>query len=125
MHALADAANKNLPDRIFGLLSTKGKHIYFPSQGILGQSAQARGRAINATIGIALEEDGSPMHLPGLGDLLTVDPRDAFPYAPSYGKPDLRDRWQTLIREKNPSLRPVELSRPVVTNALTLSLIHI
>ena len=62
------------------------------------------------------------MHLPGLDALFNIDARDAFPYAPSYGKPALRDRWRTLIREKNPSLENVDLSRPVVTNALTHAL---
>ncbi|MEE2786324.1 MAG: aminotransferase class I/II-fold pyridoxal phosphate-dependent enzyme [Myxococcota bacterium] len=122
MHPLARASNEQLPDRIYRLLSEKGRQIYFPSAGILGQSAEARGRRINATIGIALEDDGSPMHLPGIDALFNIDARDAFPYAPSYGKPALRDQWLTLLRSKNPHLHHIELSRPVVTNALTHAL---
>ena len=98
MHALAEEANAALPERICAMLSNKGKKIFFPSKGILGQSAEAKGRKINATIGIALEDDGSPMRLPGLESQIEVEPKDAFPYGPSYGKPQLRDRWQGMIR---------------------------
>ena len=59
---------------------------------------------------------------PGIDALFNLDARDAFPYAPSYGKPELRDSWLKLMREKNPSLANVEISRPVVTNALTHAL---
>jgi len=122
MHALAEEANAALPERICAMLSNKGKKIFFPSKGILGQSAEAKGRKINATIGIALEDDGSPMRLPGLESQIEVEPKDAFPYAPSYGKPQLRDRWQGMIREKNPALGDTMISRPVVSQALTHAL---
>lgn len=108
--------------RVLEMLSARGRAIYFPSRGILGQSAEARGRRINATIGIALEDDGSPLCLPGVASRLDLDPRDAFPYAPSFGKPELRDRWQAMIRAKNPSLGDAPISRPVVTAALTHAL---
>ncbi len=122
MHPLAQESNAALPERISAMLSNKGKKIFFPSKGILGQSAEAKGRKINATIGIALEDDGSPMRLAGLESQIEVEPKDAFPYAPSYGKPQLRDRWQGMIREKNPSLGDTLISRPVVSQALTHAL---
>ena len=83
MHPLAEESNANLPERIRALLSKKGREIFFPSKGILGQSAEAKGKRINATIGIALEDDGSPMRLPGLAEQVDVAPADVFPYAPS------------------------------------------
>lgn len=119
MNPLAEALNAALPESIVRSLSSKGRTAFFPSGGILGQAAQARGRRINATIGIALEESGAPMRLEGLDSLFQIDGSDAFPYAPSFGKPGLRDRWQAMLREKNPSLVDSNLSRPVVTGALT------
>jgi hypothetical protein len=43
------------------MLSPKGQRAYFPSRGILGQRAEAKDATINATIGTAFEEDGSPL----------------------------------------------------------------
>lgn len=103
-------------------LSAKGRAAFFPSKGILAQAADARGKAINATIGVALEDDGSPLTLDCVGDQVRLPAKDAVLYAPSYGKPALRDRWQRMIREKNPSLGEAAISRPVVTAALTHAL---
>ena len=119
MHSLAIQANERLPERILGLLSSKGAQIYFPKAGILGQSAAARGRRINGTMGIALDESGRPMHLRGLNDPVSLDPVDVFPYASSYGKPALRRRWLEMLHEKNPDLAEIPITTPVVTNALT------
>ncbi|MBC8553836.1 MAG: aminotransferase class I/II-fold pyridoxal phosphate-dependent enzyme [Candidatus Brocadiales bacterium] len=104
---------------VLNMLSVRGKGIFFPKKGILGQSAEAKGKEINATIGIALEEDGSPLRLGCIDDLIDVEPAAAFPYAPSFGRPDLRSNWKAMIYEKNPSLQGTEISSPVVTCALT------
>jgi aspartate/methionine/tyrosine aminotransferase len=101
------------------MLSTRGRAIYFPKKGILAQTADAKGKDINATIGIALEEDLTPMRLKPIAKLIKkISPEDAFSYAPSFGRPDLREKWREMIYEKNPSLQ-AEISLPVVTNALT------
>lgn len=109
---------------VYELLSEKGKAIYYPSKGILAQGAAASGKEINATIGTAYEDDGTPMVLPGLANLLKIDSKDAFPYAPSQGVNTLRTKWLELIREKNPSLGESPVSLPVaacgVTNALSI-----
>ena len=109
---------------VYDLLSKKGRAIYYPSKGILAQGAAAKGKEINATIGTAYEDDGTPMVLPGLANLLKIDSKDAFPYAPSQGVNILRTKWQELIREKNPSLGNGPVSLPVatcgVTNALSI-----
>ena len=121
INPLAEELNKILKDNnetIFNLLSDRGRAIYFPKNGILGQSAEAKGKKINATIGIALEDDGTPVCLKSISDLVHLDPKEVFPYAGSYGKPELRKKWQELIKLKNPSLA-CEISFPVVTNALT------
>lgn len=119
MHPLAAELEARLTPPVRAMLSTRGREIYFPSKGILGQAAEAKGAAINATIGIALEEDGSPMRLPGLEERVNLPPGDVFSYAPSYGKPALRERWRTMIRDKNPSLGGAPISLPIVTSALT------
>ncbi|MFH0874617.1 MAG: aminotransferase class I/II-fold pyridoxal phosphate-dependent enzyme [archaeon] len=103
---------------IYDLLSEKGKAIYFPKEGILAQSAQAKGKKINATIGAAIEDDGTPMRLSTISKYIGIDPKDAFSYAGSYGKPELRTAWKNLIYKKNPSLK-ANVSEPVVTCALT------
>lgn len=103
------------------LLSERGLRAYFPHHGILGQGVDAKGCAINATLGTAKEDDGSPLHLKCLSELLDIPPA-AFLYAPSFGLPELRKHWAEAQLQKNPSLAEVPHSLPVVTNALTHAL---
>ncbi|MBN2612686.1 MAG: aminotransferase class I/II-fold pyridoxal phosphate-dependent enzyme [Bacteroidales bacterium] len=107
---------------LFEMLSDRGKNIFFPKKGILGQTADAKGKKINATIGAAVEDDGSPMRFRSIEKLLNISPSLAFPYAPSFGRPEIRKKWKEMIYEKNPSLKGIEISLPVVTNALTHAL---
>lgn len=104
---------------IYDLLGEKGKTAFFPKSGILSQSAQANGKKIDATIGIATEDDGTPMRLNSLASSINLGAERVFPYASSYGRPDLRAKWQEHIYEKNPLLKGKPISLPVVTNALT------
>ncbi len=104
---------------VFDLLSQRGKEIYFPKKGILAQSAEAAKAGINATIGTAVEDDGSPMRLESIASKVNLKPDRIFLYAPSYGRPDIRAEWKKMIYKKNPSLAGAEISLPVVTNALT------
>ncbi len=106
-------------EKIYEMLSDKGRAIFFPKKGILAQTAEAKGKRLNATIGIALEEDGSPMRLKSIAKKIRLKPEDVFPYAPSFGKKELREKWKEMMFEKNPSLKGKEISLPVVTNALT------
>jgi len=120
----ANSIIKKQNPAVYELLSRRGKAIYYPAKGILAQGAAATGKEINATIGTAYEDDGSPMVLPGLSGLLNIASKDAFPYAPSQGVKNLRTKWQELIREKNPSLGNHPVSLPVaacgVTNSLSI-----
>ncbi len=109
----------NKSETIFSLLSKKGKRIYFPKKGILAQAAEAKGKKINATIGEAVEDDGTPMRLPSIEKGVNLKPAQVFPYAPSFGRPDLREKWKALLPVKNPSLAGKEISLPVVSSALT------
>jgi aspartate/methionine/tyrosine aminotransferase len=101
------------------LLSAKGREIFFPRLGILAQSAAAKGKRINATIGIAVEDDGSPMRFPSIASLVKLPPDRVFPYAPSEGRPDMRKKWQEALYRKNPGLSGRAVSLPVTTLALT------
>jgi len=122
MNPQAEELNKIIQGKssvVFELLSERGKEIYFPKKGILAQSAEASKARINATIGTAVEDDGSPMRLEAIASKVSLKPSQIFPYAPSYGRPDIRATWKKMIYKKNPSLGNTEISLPVVTNALT------
>jgi len=103
---------------VFELLSDRGKQIFFPHEGILGQTAEAKGTKLNATIGMACEDDGSVMALDTIAQNISIDKGDVFPYAPSFGKKEVRKKWKEMMLKKNPSLQ-TKISLPVVTSALT------
>ena len=117
MNPLAKLLNQTLGP-VADMLSPAGKRLYFPYGGILGQGAEAKKCAINATIGMAFEEDGSPLVMKCFSSKVNLD-RKAFLYAGSFGMPALRETWKKLQIKKNPSLKDVTYSNPVVTNALT------
>jgi len=117
MNALALKLNRALgPAAAF--LSPAGKRMYFPYGGILGQGAEAKSCVINATIGMAFEDDGTPLVMKCFSDRTTLGDR-AFLYAGSFGLPKLREIWKRLQVKKNPGLKDKAYSQPVVTNALT------
>jgi aspartate/methionine/tyrosine aminotransferase len=101
------------------MLAARGKAIFFPKLGVLSQSAEAAGKDINATIGIALEDDGAPVALPSVAKELNLPLNEAFPYAPSPGRPDIRKLWREMLLKKNPGLAGRSFGQPVVTAALT------
>jgi aspartate/methionine/tyrosine aminotransferase len=109
------AANRH----VYAMLSEKGKNIFFPKRGILAQTAEASGKAINATIGTALEDNATPMCLESLWKQLNLQKKNIFSYAPSPGRPEIRAIWKEMLYKKNPSLAGKEVSLPVVTSALT------
>ena len=117
MNKLASELNETLGVAA-GFLSAAGKRMYFPYGGILGQGAEARGSQINATIGMAFEEDGSALVMDCFQKEINL-PKSAFLYIGSFGLPKLREQWKKMQIEKNPSLNGVAFSTPVVTNALT------
>ena len=124
MNPLAQQLNETLKSEspnVYAMLSTLGKAIYFPKEGILSQSAEAKTKAtkFNATIGIATE-GGQPMHLKVIQETLSAyNPKDIYEYAPPAGKPELRAAWRTKMIKDNPSLELKSFGNPVVTNALT------
>jgi aspartate/methionine/tyrosine aminotransferase len=122
MNPQAEELNKIIQEKssvVYELLSERGKEIYFPKKGILAQSAEAGKARINATIGTAVEDDGTPMRLESIASKVDLKPEKMFLYAPSFGRPDIRAEWKKMIYRKNPSMEGAEISLPVVTNALT------
>ncbi|MEK3791519.1 aminotransferase class I/II-fold pyridoxal phosphate-dependent enzyme [Paenibacillus sp. FSL R7-0204] len=124
MNPLAGQLNDSIKagnEHVYDMLSSLGKAIYFPKEGILSQSAEATAHAkkYNATIGIATE-NGLPMHLGVIQDKLSAyNPKDLYSYAPPAGKPELRSVWREKMLRENPSLEGKSFSNPIVTNALT------
>jgi aspartate/methionine/tyrosine aminotransferase len=121
MNALAEELNRALAGSAAErLLSDLGRRMYFP-KGIVSQSAEADQKAhrFNATIGMAFE-GGEPMILDSIrAGLPTLSPREAVAYAPTAGVAALRARWRAELDRKNPSLRGVACSLPVVVPGLT------
>jgi aspartate/methionine/tyrosine aminotransferase len=106
---------------VFEMLSELGKRIYFPSKGILSQSAEAKKLATkyNASIGTALES-GEAMYLSSVMDQVSgFSPDDALLYAPSPGLPELRELWRQKNLHDNPDLQGVPCSLPLVSNGLS------
>ncbi|MHA7964345.1 aminotransferase class I/II-fold pyridoxal phosphate-dependent enzyme [Paenibacillus sp. CAU 1782] len=124
MNPLAQQLNETLQKEnphVYDMLSRLGKDIYFPKEGILSQSAEAKSKAnkFNATIGIATE-GGQPMHLKLIQDTLSAyNPKDIYEYAPPAGKPELRSAWRAKMVKDNPGLEGKSYGNPIVTNALT------
>lgn len=127
MNPLAEQLNATIESEaphLMEMLSSLGRRFYFPSKGILSQSAEAKKRAykFNATIGTALE-GGHAMHLNCLTSQLPgISPDDALLYAPSPGNPLLREAWREKDLHDNPDLRGKPASLPVVTAGLSHAL---
>ncbi|MDR2798946.1 MAG: aminotransferase class I/II-fold pyridoxal phosphate-dependent enzyme [Treponema sp.] len=121
MNYLADELNSLLDGTVAGrLLSPLGRRLYFP-QGIIAQSAEAKQKAHkgNATIGMAYHQ-GKPLMLSAIGDQLPrLKPEEAVVYAPTAGIQEARRVWKHRILQYNPSLRPENMSLPVVVPGIT------
>jgi aspartate/methionine/tyrosine aminotransferase len=105
---------------VYQMLSDLGRELYFP-KGILSQTAEAKRQATryNATIGIA-REGNQVMYLPSvMRHFSAISPDEVFPYAPSFGKPELRRRWREEMFSKNASLGSKSSSLPLVTSGIT------
>ncbi len=121
MNILAEELNSILEGSIVDdLMSGFGRRFFFP-KGIVAQSAEAKKKAtrFNATVGMATS-NGKPMFLNSVKDQISeLSVVDVFPYAPTPGVLELRNRWRQEMDEKNPSLAGKETSVPLVTSGLT------
>jgi aspartate/methionine/tyrosine aminotransferase len=115
----AKELNKEIGKTPFlALLSKTGKGMYFPRNGFVQQSLDAAGKSINATAGVANEDDGSVMHLALMGEKVSFPPEKAFSYSPSSGNAELRGLWKKSMLRKSPSIRQ-DISNPIVTCGIT------
>lgn len=125
VHPLAAELNDILASEnpgVFSMLSTRGRAAYFPKHGILSQAAEADGARYNATIGIALDDDLSPMRLAAIAEGAAVPPVEAFPYASAFGNATLRAAWRARMMANNPTLKPADATMPVATAGMTHAL---
>lgn len=121
MNTIAQELNAVLEGTVvYYLFSDFGKRFYFP-KGIVAQSAEAKKKAtlFNATVGMATA-GGVPMYLDSVKQQVPeLKPAEMFPYAPTPGVLELREKWREEMDRKNPSLKGKRTSLPLVTSGLT------
>jgi len=121
MNSIAQELNSVLEGTVVSdLLSEFGKRFYFP-KGIVAQSAEAKKKAhrFNATVGMATSK-GVPMYMESVKEQVpTLSASEMFPYAPTPGVLELREKWREEMDVKNPSLKGKLTSLPLVTSGLT------
>jgi aspartate/methionine/tyrosine aminotransferase len=123
MNPIAKELNQHIDKgngHLTAMMSQVGRQLFFP-KGILTQSAEAKEKAgrFNATAGIAMEK-GKTMRLGSVMQMIEgLRPSEALTYASSFGLLDLRRLWQSMLFEKNPSLKAHPISLPVVTCGIT------
>jgi len=108
---------------LFRALSPLGRRVYFPPD-VPAQSAEARGKEINGTIGQITDGRGGAVPLPtlagALAGLSSEDLSRALLYSPVEGIPEVRQRWRAWQRRGVAEGIPSSL--PLVTAGLTHSL---
>jgi len=133
MRDLQAEINASLEDgapALFRALSPLGRRAYFPPD-IPAQGAQARGKALNGTIGQITDGRGTAVPLPelaaALSGLSAEDRNQALLYSPIEGMPEVRKLWREWQRRHRPqgpegSSDSVPSSLPLVTAGLTHAL---
>ena len=106
---------------VWEMLSAYGRRVRFLSNGVLGQTAEARANAytFNATLGEA-RENGAGMYLRTIQRKLGAFlPDEIYPYAPPGGLLPLRQTWREKGLRENPMLSAESIGLPVVCAGLT------
>lgn len=113
----ADAVIEAASPALWAALSPLGRKVRQPANFLPLQTAEARGKPFNATIGQITDGHGRAVPLPtmasalaGLGD---AERSQAFLYSPVEGLASLRTRWRAWQRRGQPEERPSSL--PLVT----------
>jgi DNA-binding transcriptional MocR family regulator len=108
--AAGEPGNELIREEAPGLwrtLSALGRQIRQPEDFLPQQSAEARGKPLNATIGQITDGHGRAVELPALGAALAALPpaerSRALLYSPLEGLPDLRQRWRERQRRGWPA----------------------
>ncbi|HOF85608.1 MAG TPA: aminotransferase class I/II-fold pyridoxal phosphate-dependent enzyme [Treponemataceae bacterium] len=127
LNPLAEELNAILSQSLAGqFLSDLGTRLYFP-KGIIAQSGEAKkhSKIANATIGMAVK-NGKPLILNALKDQLPgFESQEIVAYSPTAGIEELRKEWRDAIIRKNPSLKGVSMSLPVLVPGLTAGLSYL
>lgn len=106
---------------VWSMLSAYGKRVCFLTDGVLGQTWQARksAYAFNATLG-EFKEQGQDTCISALHEKLSAfAPADVYPYAQPGGLPKLRQLWREKILAENPAIGGKTISQPLVCAGLT------
>lgn len=106
---------------VWSMLSEYGKRVQFLTNGVLGQTWEARKSAytFNATLG-EYKEQGKDTCVQALHkNLSAFSPSDVCAYAQPGGLPKLRQLWKEKMLRENPMMRKMALSQPLVCAGLT------
>jgi aspartate/methionine/tyrosine aminotransferase len=113
----ADAVSEQECHALWEALSPLGRRARQPAAFLPLQTAEARGKAFNATIGQITDGHGRAVPLPSMAAALAGLPEAersrAFLYSPVEGLPELRQRWREWQRRDQGEERPSSL--PLVT----------
>jgi aspartate/methionine/tyrosine aminotransferase len=111
----ADAVIQAESPALWAALSPLGRRARQPAAFLPLQTAEARGKTFNATIGQITDGHGQAVPLPSMAAALAglpeADRSRAFLYSPVEGLPELRQRWRAWQRrdqgEEHPSTLPL------------------
>lgn len=106
---------------VWSMLSAYGKRVRFLTDGVLGQTWEARKSAytFNATLG-EYKEHGKDTCVQALyQNLSAFEPSDVCAYAQPGGLPKLRQLWKEKMLAENPMMRDKTTSLPLVCSGLT------
>jgi len=123
---LADIAIREASPAFWAALSPLGRQAQVPENFLPQQTAEARGKTWNATIGQITDGRGGALPLPpmaaALGGLDPARRNQAFLYSPAEGLAELRRSWRERQRhgrhEALPSGLPIVTSGPVLALSL-------
>jgi aspartate/methionine/tyrosine aminotransferase len=120
----ADLVIRNSSPALWEALSPLGRRAQVPENFLPQQTAEARGKTWNATIGQITDGRGGALPLSPMAAALSgLDParrNQAFLYSPVEGLAELRQRWRERQRRGRPEAPPSGL--PIVTAGPVLAL---
>jgi aspartate/methionine/tyrosine aminotransferase len=120
----ADRAIQEASPALWELLSPLGREAQVPENFLPQQTAEARGKAWNATIGQITDGRGGALPLPPMAAALSgLEPalrNQAFLYSPVEGFAELRRRWRE--RQRRGRRPEIPSGLPIVTSGTVLGL---
>jgi aspartate/methionine/tyrosine aminotransferase len=117
----ANAFLETAAPAVWAALSPLGRRLLQPAAFLPLQTAEARGKAFNATIGQITDGHGTAVPLPSMAAALSrLEPAErsrAFLYSPVEGLPELRSAWREWQRRGVKA--EISSSLPIVTVGTT------